>query len=61
MSRWIKGSEAKKAYNIPDRVYRQACNGLGACGFKPSGEHGHWFFEVDKLIEFLNKKQRGEI
>lgn len=61
MSRWIKGTDAKKKYNIPDRVYRQACNGLGACGYRPTGKNGHWFFDEDELVSFLSRKLKGQI
>lgn len=56
MMRWIKASEAKKKYNIPDRLYREACHGAGSVAIRPGGKRGHFYFEVGELERFLKAR-----
>lgn len=57
MKRWIKGSQAKKEYGIPDRVYRSLCHGKNAIAFRPMITTGHWYFERGELEAELRRRE----
>lgn len=58
--RFVKASEAKKRYCIPDRIYRELIHGRNAIGFRPN-KNGHYFFELTELETRLNARMRGAV